>query len=113
VFQKLRTLKSVPLQIECLIIGRDASVTNAHVPNPKKQQSFIAVQVVINTLSDPGEPVAGAHCQFCPARLICPAARNEAENAALAKVNQLPLGKGAAKLLTQIKRARSLFNEVD
>src|ERR1700730_1870478 len=31
----LRTLESVPLQIECLIIGRDASVANAHVANPK------------------------------------------------------------------------------
>jgi hypothetical protein len=31
----LRPLKSVPLQIERLIIGRDASVANAHIANPK------------------------------------------------------------------------------
>src|SRR5262249_43226245 len=67
-----------------------------------------SVKILINSLSDPGDPVPGAHCQFCPARLICPAARNEAENATLAKVIELPLGEGAAKLLTQIKRARSL-----
>src|SRR5262249_25133941 len=52
---------------------------------------YQSVQIVINSLSDPGEPVPGTHCQFCPARLICPAARNEAENAALAKVIELPL----------------------
>src|SRR5262249_51066554 len=72
-----------------------------------------SVQIVINSLSDPGDPVPGAHCQFCPARLICPAARNEAETATLAKAIELPLGDGAAQLLAQIKRARSLFLEVE
>src|SRR5260370_29648695 len=33
----LRTFKCIPLQIECLIIGRDASVANAHVANPKNK----------------------------------------------------------------------------
>jgi hypothetical protein len=74
---------------------------------------YQSVLVVLSSLSDPGEPIPGAHCQFCPARLICPAARNEAKTATLAKVNQLPLGEGASKLLTQIKRARSLFLEVE
>jgi hypothetical protein len=74
---------------------------------------YQSVLVVINSLSDPGEPVSGAHCQFCPARLICPAARNEAENATLAKVIELPLGESAANLLRQIKRARSLFSEIE
>jgi hypothetical protein len=32
----LRALKSVALQIECLIVGRDACVAKAHVANPKK-----------------------------------------------------------------------------
>jgi hypothetical protein len=45
--------------------------------------------------------------------LICSAARTEAENATLAKVIELPLGEGAAKLLEQIKRAQSLFKEVE
>jgi hypothetical protein len=31
----LRALKSVALQIECLIVSRDACVANAHVANPK------------------------------------------------------------------------------
>jgi len=72
-----------------------------------------SVRIVINSLSDPGEPVPGAHCQFCPARLICPAARNEAENATIAKVIELPLGEPAANLLTQIRRAQALFKEID
>jgi len=55
---------------------------------------YQSVQIVINWLSDPGEPVPGAHCQFCPARLIFTAARSEAENAVLAKVIELPLGEG-------------------
>jgi len=74
---------------------------------------YQSVLVVINSLSDPGEPIPGAHCQFCPARLICPAARTEAETATLAKVVELPLGENAARLLTQIKRARSLFLEIE
>ena len=69
--------------------------------------------VVINSLSDPGAPVPGSHCRFCPARLICSAARNEAETATLAKVIELPLGEGAANLLTQIRRAQSLFKEIE
>ena len=69
--------------------------------------------VVINSLSDPGEPVPGVHCQFCPARLICPAARNEPENATLAKVIELPLGEPAANLLRQIRRANALFKEIE
>ena len=40
-------------------------------------------------------------------------ARNEAENATLAKVMKLPLGEGAARLLTQIKRAQALFKEIE
>ena len=74
---------------------------------------YQSVRIFINSLSDPGEPVPGADCQFCPARLICPAARNEAENATLAKVIELPLGEPAANLLTQIGRAQSLFKEIE
>jgi hypothetical protein len=74
---------------------------------------YHSVQIVINSLSDPGEPTPGAHCQLCPARLICPAARTEAQNATLAKVNELPLGEPAAKLLTQIRRAQALFKEIE
>ena len=40
-------------------------------------------------------------------------ARNEAENANLAKVSELPLGEGAATLLSQIKRAQALFKEIE
>ena len=74
---------------------------------------YETVLVVLSSLSDPGPPAPGPHCQFCQARLICPAARTEAETATLAKVIKLPLGEGAAKLLTQIKRAKSLFQEIE
>jgi CRISPR/Cas system-associated exonuclease Cas4 (RecB family) len=74
---------------------------------------YQSVLIVLNSLSDPPAPTPGRWCTFCPARLICPAARNEAESAALAKVIELPLGEGAARLLAQIKRARSLFLEVE
>jgi hypothetical protein len=74
---------------------------------------YQSVLVVINSLGDPGEPTPGAHCQFCPARLICSAARNEAENARLAKIVELPVGESAAMLLTQIKRAQALFKEIE
>src|SRR6516225_2470122 len=53
---------------------------------------YQSVLIVINSLSDPGDPTPGAHCQFCPARLICFEARNEAKTATLAKVVELPLG---------------------
>jgi len=48
-----------------------------------------------------------------PARLICPAARQEAQEATLAKVIELPLGQPAAELLAQIKRAKTLFGEIE
>ena len=49
---------------------------------------------------------------LAPLGFICPVARNEAENAALAKVIELPLGEPFAKLLTQIKLAKVLFQEI-
>jgi Protein of unknown function (DUF2800) len=69
--------------------------------------------VVVASLDDPGDAVPGDHCHFCPARLICSAAKNEALDAALGKVIELPLGEGAAELLEQIKRAQSLFKEIE
>jgi hypothetical protein len=74
---------------------------------------YQSVLVVINSLGDPGEPTPGAYCQFCPARLICPSARKEAENATLAEAIELPLGEGAARFLAQIKRAQALFKEIE
>jgi hypothetical protein len=74
---------------------------------------YQSVLVVINSLGDPGEPIPGPHCQFCPARLVCPSARREAENATLAEVIELPVGEPAAMLLTQIKRAQALFKEIE
>jgi hypothetical protein len=72
-----------------------------------------SVLVVLGSLADPGEPTPGRHCAFCPARLICPAARNEAQSATLTKVIELPVGEPAAKLLAQIRRAQALFKEIE
>jgi CRISPR/Cas system-associated exonuclease Cas4 (RecB family) len=77
------------------------------------EELYRSVQIVTGSLSDPGAPTPGVHCQFCPARLICSAARSEAETAPLAKVIQLPTGEGAALLLSQIKRAKNLFSEIE
>ena len=79
----------------------------------EQDRLYQSVLAVIYSLTDPGAPTPGPHCQFCPARLICSAARAEAESATLAKVIELPLGDSAATLLSQIKRARSLFLEVE
>jgi hypothetical protein len=46
-------------------------------------------------------------------RLICGAAREQAEQVMLAKVVELPLGEQAARLLDDIKRAQALFKEVE
>jgi CRISPR/Cas system-associated exonuclease Cas4 (RecB family) len=74
---------------------------------------YKSVLVVIASLEDPGDPVPGDHCHFCPARLICSAAKDAATSATLAKVTQLPLGASAAELLDQIKRAQALFKEIE
>jgi hypothetical protein len=74
---------------------------------------YQSVLVVINSLADPGDPVPGSWCHFCPARLICHAAKDEAANATIAKVIELPLGEQAANLLEQIKRAQALFKEIE
>jgi Protein of unknown function (DUF2800) len=74
---------------------------------------YQTVLVVVASLSDPGDPVPGDHCHFCPARLICGAAKVQAAQAMLAKVVELPLGDQAARLLDDIKRAQALFKEVE
>jgi CRISPR/Cas system-associated exonuclease Cas4 (RecB family) len=76
-------------------------------------QLYRSVLVVVASLEDPGEPVPGDHCHFCPARLICSAAKDAAVGAMLTKVAQLPTGEGAAELLAQIKRAQALFKEIE
>ena len=68
---------------------------------------------MVASLTDPGEPVAGDHCHFCPARLICGAAKEQAVQAMLARVTELPAGEQAAELLGAIKRAQALFKEVE
>jgi uncharacterized protein DUF2800 len=76
-------------------------------------QLYQSVLVVINSLADPGDPTPGDHCHFCPARLVCSAAREQAESAMLAKVLELPVGEQAAELLVAIKRAQALFKEIE
>jgi CRISPR/Cas system-associated exonuclease Cas4 (RecB family) len=74
---------------------------------------YKSLLVVLASLDDPGDPMPGDHCHFCPARLVCSAAKDAATNATLAKVTRLPLGEGAAELLVQIKRAQALFKEIE
>jgi CRISPR/Cas system-associated exonuclease Cas4 (RecB family) len=74
---------------------------------------YRSVLVVVASLDDPGDAVPGDHCHFCPARLICGAAKEAASQTMLTKVTQLPLGESAAELLDQIKRAQALFKEIE
>jgi hypothetical protein len=121
-------VNNVQLSIYALLVSREddtISEVTVHILSPyhdfepftytraELDRLYQSVLIVLGSLADPGEPTPGAHCQFCPARLICPVARQEAESATLAKVIELPSGEGAAVLLTQIKRARSLFLEVE
>ena len=76
-------------------------------------QLYRSTLVVVASLDDPGDPVPGDHCHFCPARLICGAAKEAANQAMLTKLTQLPLGHQAAELLDQIKRAQALFKEIE
>jgi hypothetical protein len=56
-------------------------------------------------------PQVGEQCHFCPGRLVCPAARDEAiQTTELAAL--LPEGERAGELLTGIERATALFKEV-
>jgi CRISPR/Cas system-associated exonuclease Cas4 (RecB family) len=77
------------------------------------EQLYRSMLVVVASLEDPGDPVPGDHCHFCPARLICSAARGAAQGAMLTRVTELPLGTAAAALLDQIKRAQALFKEIE
>jgi len=103
---------------------------------------YKSVLVVVASLDDPGDPIPGDHCAFCPGKIICSAARKEAENIAPGQKRnpivtsavagswslrnqqgdvpatpcwdcELPLGEGAATLLSQIKRAQALFKEIE
>jgi hypothetical protein len=76
-------------------------------------QLYRSTLVVVASLDDPGDPVPGDHCDFCPARLICGAAKEAASQAMLTKLTQLPLGHQAAELLDQIKRAQALFKKIE
>jgi CRISPR/Cas system-associated exonuclease Cas4 (RecB family) len=55
-------------------------------------QLYRSTLVVVASLDDPGDPVPGDHCHFCPARLICGAAKQAASQAMLTNVTRLPLG---------------------
>jgi Protein of unknown function (DUF2800) len=74
---------------------------------------YKTVLVVVASLTDPGAPAPGEHCHFCPAHLICGAARDQAAQAMLAKVVELPAGEQAAELLDAIKQAQALFKEIE
>ena len=100
-------------EVTCQILSPFYDFEPVTYTRDELEQLHQSVLVVIASLADPGEPVPGDHCHFCPARLICGAAREQAEQAMLAKVVELPLGEQAAELLDGIKRAQALFKEVE
>jgi hypothetical protein len=100
-------------EVTCQIVSPTHDFEPYTYSRDELDQLYQSVLVVINSLADPGDPVPGNHCHFCSARLICGAARQQAESAMLAKAVELPVGEQAAKLLDQIKRAQGLFKEVE
>jgi uncharacterized protein DUF2800 len=77
----------------------------------KLDQLYQSVLVVINSLTDPGDPVPGVHCQFCPALLICPSRRKETNQLAV-PVEKLPSGADAARLLETVIRVEAVCDEI-
>jgi CRISPR/Cas system-associated exonuclease Cas4 (RecB family) len=100
-------------EVSCQILSPCWDFESVTYGREELDRLYQSVLVVVASLADPGDPVPGDHCHFCPARLICSAARQQAESAMLAKVVELPVGEQAARLLDQIKRAQGLFKEVE
>ena len=100
-------------EVTCQILSPFYDFEAVTYTRDELMQLHQSVLVVVASLADPGDPVPGDHCHFCPARLICGAAREQAEQAMLAKVVELPLGEQAARLLDDIRRAQALFKEVE
>ena len=100
-------------QVVCQIFSPHFDFEPATYTRDELDQLHQSVLVVVASLADPGDPVPGDHCHFCPARLICGAAKDQAAQAMLAKVTELPAGDQAAELLDAIKRAQALFREIE
>jgi hypothetical protein len=100
-------------EVTCQIVSPFHDFEPVTYTRDELDQLHQSVLVVLASLADPGEPVAGDHCHFCPGRLVCRAAREQAEQAMLARVVELPLGEQAAELLDAIRRAQALFKEVE
>jgi hypothetical protein len=92
-------------EVTCQILSPFYDFEPVTYSREELDELYKTVLVVVASLADPGDPVPGDHCHFCPARLICAAAKDQAAQAMLAKVVELPLGEQAARLLDDIKRA--------
>ena len=100
-------------EVSCQILSPYFDFEPVTYSRAELMQLHQSVLVVVASLADPGDPVPGDHCHFCPARLVCGAAKDQAAQAMLAKVVELPTGEQAAELLDAIKRAQALFKEVE
>ena len=100
-------------EVSCQVLSPYFDFEPVTYSRAELMQLHQSVLVVVASLADPGDPVPGDHCHFCPARLVCGAAKDQAAKAMLAKVVELPLGEQAAQLLDDIKRAQALFKEVE
>jgi hypothetical protein len=100
-------------EVTCQILSPFYDFEPVTYSREELDELYKTVLVVLASLADPGDPVPGEHCHFCKARLVCSAAKDQAAQAMLAKVVELPLGEQAARLLDDIKRAQALFKEVE
>jgi CRISPR/Cas system-associated exonuclease Cas4 (RecB family) len=100
-------------EVTCQILSPHFDFESVTYNREELDRLYQSVLVVVASLADPGDPVPGDHCHFCKARLICSAAREQADQAMLTQVVELPLGEQAARLLDDIKQAQALFREIE
>src|SRR5206468_3069233 len=69
------------------------------------------ILTVLASLSDPGEPMIGSWCTFCPGSMICPA-RSKERNQLAIPVQELPSGTDAARLLEMVARVEAVCDQI-
>jgi CRISPR/Cas system-associated exonuclease Cas4 (RecB family) len=58
-------------EVTCQILSPFYDFEPVTYSREELDELYKTVLVVVASLADPGDPVPGDHCHFCPARLIC------------------------------------------
>ena len=73
-------------EVTCQILSSSFDFEPFTYSREELDRLYQSLMVVVASLADPGDPAPGDHCHFCPARLICGTAREQAESAMLTKI---------------------------